>query len=202
MMKLIYFDFAGRGEAIRDALTIAGVPFEDARVSYFEFQRMKTEGVLPFHTLPVLILADGTSIAQSNTILRYVAKVGGLTPPATADAMDVESLLDYAEDLGGRVSVSIRVGDEALRAGLRRELTERWIPESMAVLEKRLLRPSQVWLVGNTLTVADLKWYHWIEKLSNGSLTGIPTTIAEPYLMLGAWRERVRRHRAAKACRL
>lgn len=201
-MKLLYFDFAGRGEAIRDALKIAGVPFEDARVSYFDFQRMKLQGELPFHTLPVLILADGTQISQSNTILRYVAKVGGLTPVATSDAIDVESLLDYAEDLGGRISVSIRVGDEALRAGLRRELAERWIPESLALLEQRLLRHGQAWLVGNTLTVADLKWYHWIEKLSNGSLTGIPTTIAEPYQMLAAWRERVRSHRTGKVSRL
>jgi glutathione S-transferase len=48
-LKLMYFDIAGKAEAIRLALTSAGLPFEDVRFqSRDEFIALKLSGYLRF----------------------------------------------------------------------------------------------------------------------------------------------------------
>ena len=197
-MKLTYFDFPGRAEAIRDALRIGGIAFTDARVSHAEFRALRDAGALPFDSLPVLELADGTVIGQSNTLLRYVGRLAGLMPTAPSEALRVEALLDSAEDFGGRVSSSIRTPDEALRIALSEELVRVWLPQWCRLLERSLAVDGKGWLVGSTLTIADLKLVHWFDKLTNGSLTGIPTDLLHPFPALTAWREQTHRERAAR----
>src|SRR6516164_5441794 len=52
-LKLTYFDFhGGRGEPARLALSIAGIPFEDDRVQFTDWERRKVD--TPFGALPVL----------------------------------------------------------------------------------------------------------------------------------------------------
>ena len=194
-MRLVYFDFPGRGEAIRDAFRIGAIPFEDERVSMEEFRARRARGDLPFGALPVLVLDHGVVVSQSNTILRYVGKLAGLFPEDPLLSLRVESVLDSAEDYGGRLSVSIRVTDEVVRAALRTELRERWLPDWFGALE-RLLSESG-YLAGPELTIADLKVVHSIDKLTNGSLSGIPREIAEPFRRLCDWRIRVHEARAA-----
>ena len=51
--KLLYFDFPGKAEAIRLALTHAGVAFEDHRFAdRAEFQALKASGRLQFGQVP------------------------------------------------------------------------------------------------------------------------------------------------------
>ena len=76
--KLVYFDIDGaRGEAARLAMVIGGVPFEDDRVKFADWQARKPH--TPFGALPVLE-HDGQTVAQSNGINRYVGKLAGLYP--------------------------------------------------------------------------------------------------------------------------
>jgi glutathione S-transferase len=196
-MRLVYFDFPGRGEAVRDALRIGAVPFEDERIGFEEFRARRAAGALPFDVLPVLVLDDGTVLSQSNTILRFVAARAGLVPADPIDALRVDELLDAAEDYGGRLSVSIRIQDEAVRAVLRAELAQRWLPEWFAILERSLGAAGRGWLVGGALSVADLKIVHAVDKLVNGTLTGIPTDLLAASPALEAWRARV--HAARRA---
>ena len=66
-LVLTYFDFdAGRGEPVRLALTIGGVAFEDRRIAFQDWPKLK--GQLPFQAMPVLEV-DGKVIAHSNTIV-------------------------------------------------------------------------------------------------------------------------------------
>jgi len=76
--KLTYFDFAGgRGEPIRIALHAAGIPFEDIRLSFAEFSKMRQD--TPFNALPVFEI-DGVAVTQSNALCRYIGKMAGLYP--------------------------------------------------------------------------------------------------------------------------
>lgn len=197
-MKLTYFDFPGRAEAIRDALRIGGVPFVDERVAHARFQELRAAGALPFDSLPVLTLDDGRVLAQSNTILRHVAGRAGLVPADAYAALRVDALLDAAEDFGGRLSVSIRVADDGVRAALRHELATRWLPEWFRLLERSLAVDGAGYLVGGALTVADLKVVHAVDKLLNGSLSGIPTDLIAPFPALSAWRDRIHAERARR----
>ena len=56
--------------------------FADQRVTFDTFRGMKASGELPYGTLPVLVVdgAQKRTIAQSNAILRYAGKLGGLYP--------------------------------------------------------------------------------------------------------------------------
>jgi glutathione S-transferase len=197
-MKLTYFDFPGRAEAIRDALRIGGLPFVDVRVSGAEFQALRASGALPFDGLPVLELDNGLVLAQSNTILRHVGRRAGLVPEDATAALRVDMLLDAAEDYGGRLSVSIRVSDATVRAALREELAQRWLPDWCRHLERSLAVDAGGWLVGSTLTIADLKVVHAMDKLINGSLSGIPTDLLAPFPALEAWLQRVHAERARR----
>lgn len=53
-LRLRYFPFPGRGGAIRDALRIGGVAFDDAHVPLDRFQARKAAGEFPCGSLPVL----------------------------------------------------------------------------------------------------------------------------------------------------
>ena len=190
-MRLIYFDFPGRGEAIRDTLRLGGIPFEDARVNFAEFMVLRKEGRLPWDTLPVLELDDGTMLGQSNALLRWAGLRAGLIPPDPIDALRVDALLDNIEDYGTRISVSIRVTDDGLRA----ELTERWLPEWFDLLQRRILEAGHGWLAGKTLSIADLKAIHLIDKVTNGSLAGLRTDALQTFPVLAAWRAHVHEFR-------
>lgn len=51
-LKLTYFPSKGRAEAIRLALTVGNIEFEDERISRDEFQKRRS--MLPLHSLPAL----------------------------------------------------------------------------------------------------------------------------------------------------
>ena len=77
-LKLSYFDFhGGRGEPARLALSMGGIPFEDDRVPFADWERRKEK--TPFGGLPVLEVDEHT-VAQSNAINRYVGKLANLYP--------------------------------------------------------------------------------------------------------------------------
>lgn len=90
--KLTYFDFdGGRGEPIRIAFHIAGLAFEDNRISFPEFSEMR-RGVR-FNSLPVLEI-DDAAITQSNALSRYVGKVTGLYPADHLQALYCDEVPD------------------------------------------------------------------------------------------------------------
>jgi glutathione S-transferase len=72
MTKLYYFDLYGRAEVSRQALTICGVEFEDVRVTGDSWKELKASDKCEFGSVPVLELDDGTCLAQSISILRYI----------------------------------------------------------------------------------------------------------------------------------
>ena len=102
--KLLYFDFPGKAEAIRLALTHAGVSFEDHRFAdRAEFQALKASGRLQFGQVPALEVtsaaAEVTVLTQSAAILRYVAKLNpavGLYPTDPLLAARVDAVCDLA----------------------------------------------------------------------------------------------------------
>ena len=202
-LHLRYFPFPARAGAIRDALRIGDVAFEDEHVSAERFAELKAAGEWPFGSVPVLDVTTGGKTvrsAESNAILRYVGRLTGLYPvDEPLRALKVDEALDVAEDLYHVIGPSMGEPDAARRMAMRKVLAEETLPRWGAYLEKLLVANGRTgFVVGDTLTVADLK-LHWIvDKLANGTLDGIPTTVLDHLPTLAAWRKNVAAVREAR----
>ena len=200
-LTLLYFPIAGRAGAIRDAFRIGGIAFEDKHVGRDDFRRMKTGHELPFGSLPVLDVggAAPTRIAQSNAILRYAGKLTGLYPNDPMDALRVDELIEFAEDINHALSPSMREPDMEKKLAMRKVLVDESIPLWCKYLETKLAANTDpTHFVGSSLTVADLKLLHGLDQLVSGNLDGVPKTVLDPYEKLQAWRAAVRKERDAK----
>lgn len=94
---LMYFGVPARAEAIRLALTIGGVTFNDDHVVGGKWADMKM--TTPFGKLPVLLLANGTQIGQQRAILRFVGRSTGLYPQDSLAAAMVDGVMDAVDDV-------------------------------------------------------------------------------------------------------
>src|SRR5512134_2117665 len=101
-LVLTYFDFhGGRGEAARLIMHLAGVPFDDRRIPGKDWPALRD--TMPFQAMPVLEV-DGKVITQSNTINRYLGKLGGLYPKDDWQATLADEIMDAVEDISFRTS--------------------------------------------------------------------------------------------------
>jgi prostaglandin-H2 D-isomerase / glutathione transferase len=202
-LRLRYFPFPGRAAAIRDALRIGRVAFEDIHVQPDRFREQKVAGQLPFGSLPVLDVQthEGTvSAAQSNAILRFAGRRAGLYPmDDPVRALKVDEALDLGEDLYHVIAPSIDEQDAERRLAMRRILAEETLPRWVGFLERLLVANSRTgFVVGAALTVADLKLYWVVDKLTNGTLDGIPKSLLDGSPAVTAWRKNVAAVREAR----
>lgn len=105
-LKLCYFNLEGLGEPIRQLCVYLGLPFEDCRVTYDEFMKLKEDGTLKFGQVPALFVNDKHVLIQSGAILRFLGVIGGVHPRCPAKAALVDALLDQNNDLMAGVKVS------------------------------------------------------------------------------------------------
>ncbi|KAF8363340.1 hypothetical protein PRIPAC_90263 [Pristionchus pacificus] len=93
--RLTYFDLRGRGEPIRMMFALKGIPYEDRRITLAEAPQLK--GEFPFGCLPMLEV-DGVKVAQTLSILRYLARENGCAGPDNLTAAIADALADQYAD--------------------------------------------------------------------------------------------------------
>jgi glutathione S-transferase len=114
-------------------------------------------------------------------------------------ALKVDEALDFGEDLYHVIAPSIGEQDAERRLAMRKILAEQTLPRWAGFLERLLIGNGRTgFVVGNALTVADLKLYWIADKLTNGSLDGIPRSLLDGFPALTAWRENVAAVRQAR----
>lgn len=174
--KLDYFDFSGgRGEPIRIAFHAAGVTFEDNRLSFEQFGEMRQS--TPFNSLPVLEI-DGAAITQTNGILRYVGKLGGLYPSDDLQALYCDEVMGAVEHLSYHIGQTMRLPDDELRAA-REKLVEGWLTTFVHGIDGLLTRGGGQYFADSRLTVADLKTFIQTRWLCSGTLDHIPSDFVQ-----------------------
>ena len=173
---LTYFDFAGgRGEPIRIALHAAGIPFEDIRLSFAEFSKMRQE--TRFNALPVLEI-DGAAVTQSNAISRYVGKLAGLYPEDDLQALYCDETLHAVEDISHYIGRTLGLEGEELRAA-REKLVDGWLTIFVKGLGALLERGGGQYFVDKRLTIADLKVLMLTRWLRSGALDHVPKDLVD-----------------------
>jgi glutathione S-transferase len=174
--KLSYFDFAGgRGEPIRIALHAAGVAFEDVRLTFPEFSKMRQE--TRFSALPVFEI-DGVSISQSNAISRYVGRLAGLYPKDGLQALFCDETMDAVEDVSCHIGKTLGLKDEELRVA-REKLVNGPLTIFLRGLGGLLERGGGQYFADNRLTMADLKVLMNTRWLRSGMLDHVPADLVE-----------------------
>eukprot|EP00299_Pterocystis_sp_00344_P012040 c5725_g1_i1.p1 GENE.c5725_g1_i1~~c5725_g1_i1.p1 ORF type:complete len:206 (-),score=44.60 c5725_g1_i1:23-640(-) len=176
-IQLVYFDGKGRAEAIRLALTIGDIPFEDVRLSIDQFQEANSSGQLPLAQLPVLKIGAET-LPQSMAILRYAGRLASLYPEDPFLAARVDTVLDTFQDLVAKV---YRETDPEKKEASRKQIAAEDIPLAFRYLESLLQKSGSGFLVGQSLSIADLYAYTIINTLKSGILDHIPQNVLDPF---------------------
>lgn len=193
---LTYFDLPGRGEATRLALTIGKIPFEDRRIPFSAWGKMKP--TTPWGNLPVLELTDGSKVAQQRAILRFVGAETGLYPTSNSFACaKIDELMDAAEDLAGKTSAIGKNLPEAEKLAAREAACE----TGGAIYD--ILRRINEFIesngnkghaVGDQLSIADLFVYASCSALVSGLFDGVPKHALASFANIEACRKVVRSH--------
>ena len=174
--KLTYFDFdGGRGEPVRIALHAAGIQFEDERLSFEEFGKMRHG--LRFSSLPVLEI-DGNPITQSNAISRYVGKMAGLYPEDDLQALYCDETMDAVEDFNHAVGRTFGLKGDELKLA-REDFVKGRLATYIKGLDGLLARGGGEFFADGRLTAADLKVFVETRNLAKGTLDHVPTDIVE-----------------------
>ncbi len=193
--RLIYFDApVSRGEECRLALHLAGVDFEDVRISGAEWAAMKED--TPYGGLPVLELPGRPPLAHSNAILVMIGRAHGLHPKDEFEAARHEGMMQHVEDLRAVVGPTIRMG-EAEKKAAREAIVRDFLPAWARYAEKNIV--AEPFFGGAKLQVADLKLHMAVRWFIGGRVDHIPATIFAGYPKLVRVHDAVRDHAGVKS---
>jgi len=191
--RLHYYSGKGRGEIVRQMLTMGGVEFEDIRYEHDEWIE-KYKPISPFGQCPFLEIDDGKEkvvLCQSHAIARYLARMWGFNGDSLLDQCKVEMIGDSVSDYIVQPCVWIRrEKDEEKKAEKVKKYVEEELPTALKNFEKHLLMNNNgdSYFVGNTITWADMLFTHWMLWLPNGVKVTPPL---DKYPKLKALTERV-----------
>lgn len=183
-IKYTYLDKRVKGEAVRLALVIGGIPFKDERVSYEEVSQRRAAGQLPFGQVPVIEI-DGKTYAQSGALLRWAGKQGGLYPDEHMLLIDnvVETINDLWPEcikigygsammrhpVTGRPMVSLTMAQQREQRSLCHDVL---FPTRFQQLEKLEQASFEPFFCGSQVTLADVALYAMASQILQGHWAG------------------------------
>ncbi|XP_066496661.1 glutathione S-transferase-like [Tiliqua scincoides] len=183
--KLHYFNGRGRMETIRWMFAAAGVEAEEQHISSkADLEKLRQDGFLLFQQVPMVEI-DGMKMVQSRAILNYIAAKYNLYGKDLKERALIDMYCEATMDLNELIMMvpfkpaDTREKDEAL-------IIERSSTRYFPVFEKVLKNHGQNYLVGNTLSRADVQLLETIlmvEEVKADSLSKFP--------LLKAFKERM-----------
>ncbi len=195
--KLTYFDApVSRGEECRLALHLAGIDFEDERLSREQWQARKP--TTPFGSLPVLQIPGKPPLAQSTAILVFIGRRHGMHPKDDFEAAREEAMMNHVEDLRAQLTVTMRMTDAEEKKRAREALAATYLPAWAAFAEAQISDEGP-FFSGSELHVVDLKILLAVRWLRSGALDHVPTTIFAGYPKLNRVHDAVDAHPGVKA---
>jgi len=175
-IKLFFFNFKGRAEAIRLMLTIANVPFEDIRLSQEKFKEMKDSGCFKFGEIPVLEI-DGKQYSETYALESFAGKMANLYPWCMRQAMRVDEARCLLGELNRHLYPMMAENDNNKRVEMIKTFMQKDAAHLLGCAEQLVIDNGTGFFVGNTLTIADVCWYATLSRLTCGEVMGMPTNI-------------------------
>jgi glutathione S-transferase len=167
-MRLHDHAASGNCYKARLLLSLLAIAYERVEVDIFAGDTLTDEyaALNPVRETPVLELDDGTTIAQSNAILAYLAHGTAYLPEDRLEQAQVHQWLAFEQE---RVMGGIG-GPRFRRLTGRPEIPGRLATgrEALAVLDEHLER--RAWLVGDGPTIADVAIYSYVARAPEGNV--------------------------------
>ena len=175
-IKLTYFDInGGRAETTRIAMSIAGIDFNDDRVSFEEFGKMRES--TPLNALPIMEI-DGVVYTQCNAMNRYFGKQAGLYPSDPWQAFLCDEILEIMEDMSQALRHTFGMQGEELKLARERVVSGPYT-RGLKILDERLKAAGGEYFSDRRCTVADIKVYIWIRHLKSGIIDHVPADLPD-----------------------
>eukprot|EP00092_Neocalanus_flemingeri_P055911 GFUD01066215.1.p1 GENE.GFUD01066215.1~~GFUD01066215.1.p1 ORF type:complete len:209 (+),score=73.67 GFUD01066215.1:42-668(+) len=178
-IKLTYFNLKGRAELARLILAQAEVQYEDCRIERGDWAAMKK--TLPLGQLPVMEV-EGTTISQSMSIARYLARRFGLAGKNDVEGAEADQTVDAINDLTNSVVPVLNEKDEKKKAEMKKKVQTETMPNWLRMMERLLTSKGGNHFAGNQLTWADIAVYffmetfkvRWMEHIGEPDLDNCP----------------------------
>jgi glutathione S-transferase len=173
MITLYQQHDSGNCYKVRLALTYLGLPFRTIAVSSLDGATRRPEFLAknPIGKVPVVQLADGRFLAESNAILLYFGEGTDLVPTEPYDRAKVYEWL-FFEQYSHEPAIAVRRA-LSVYAGRRAEATPERMAQlleagrrALAVMERRLAAAG--WLVGDKFSAADISLYAYTHMAADG----------------------------------
>jgi glutathione S-transferase len=189
--RLIYFPLKGRGEVSRILFLLAGQAFEDVRIDFGDWPKIK--GEMPMRQLPVLQITravDGKMIelAQSNCIERFLATRFGLMGGSDdIQHARIDMINEHVVDMRSMLhaiysSIKYKKANEAEKRKELDEALSETIPNGYKLIERLYVEnqreyPRSGFLVGDRVSYADVKFvvfHDWLRDRRDEVLDKVP----------------------------
>lgn len=176
-------------------MAIANIPFEDCRFKCEEWLKIKPN--MPFGAVPVMHV-NGEALGQSDAMLRYVGKLGGLYPSDPLEALRVDEVVDTMSDVM-LAAFSYYGPDQGKLQNARHAFVEKDIPRYLGTLDGRIKANKKgPFFLGHQVSIADLKITQLFTLLTIGSLEYINPSVLDRYSQLSSISEAVMNMRAVR----
>ena len=185
--EVVYFDGAGRAEAVRILLHIAGIEFTDTRFKFPDWPSIKP--TTPLGSVPVLKI-DGVQHVQSLALMRYAGRLAKWYPKEAdiIDALVVDEVLDTLGELMSSVprKATDAGGDEEKFKTLRQEYQNGKMTTFLKFIEATIERNSGngVYIVGSTPTIADLALMMTVKSVKDGNWDHVSPDVFESFPLI------------------
>ena len=173
--EVIYFDGAGRAEAIRIMLHAAGLAFTDTRFPGTDWPSIKPTTPLGF--VP-LLKVNGKTFCQSKALMRYAAKKAGMYPTDDLEALAVDEAVDTLDEM---VDKAPKSQDKAELEKLRKEFQAGTMTKVATFLEGKIQANGGCYISGKSTSMADLVLLLVVKQIQIGFYDYIDTNFYDSF---------------------
>nr|CAH8874804.1 unnamed protein product [Trichobilharzia regenti] len=156
-IKLFYFNARARGEAIRMTFVAAGIEYEDERISFDNWPKIKPS--IPGGRLPVVKITekDGKEkwLSESLAIARFFAKKNGMMGSTDDEYYSVEKLIGQVQDVESEYYKTLMKPEEE-KIKIIKEIFSGKVPILLNDICESLKKSKGKLAVGDQVTLADL----------------------------------------------
>ena len=124
---------------------------------------------MPFEQLPVLIINDDYKLAQANTICRFLANIFKLNGKSEIENISCDMIVEQLKECADVALHAMSEINQIKKIQMSNKFMMDILPKTLNGFEKILSQNSGKYIVGNSLTVADLALINGWEWLDHAS---------------------------------